>query len=232
MHPGNRVLDWKSRHDPESRYYGIRALLPTEAPRKKKMWKPGDVLDQGQDGACVGFGWAAELSASPVRIKGITNQWALGFYQEAKRNDEIPGEAYEGTSVLAGAITAAKRGFVDQYRWCFGIEDVIDTLVAHGPIVIGIDWKYDMYWTRPSGLVETTGNVVGGHCLLLTGYHPRMRLTGEGWLKRYEVVRWRNSWGPSYGHNGDGYVRVEDMEALLKNTGEACVPVHRLSHAA
>jgi hypothetical protein len=223
-----RTFDWKSRHDPESLHFPIRTILPETVKRKKKIWRPGAVLNQGQEGACVGFGWSAELAASPVRIAGITDAWARGFYHEAQRNDDIPGENYEGTSVLAGAITATRRKYLEQYRWSFSIDDIIDTLVVHGPIVIGIDWKDGMYETRPSGLVEITGSVVGGHCLLLRGYHPGMRIAGEGWFTRHEVIVWRNSWGPTYGKGGDGYVKPADLEQLLKTNGEACVPVHRL----
>lgn len=225
--PTERVLDWVPRHDPASRRYGIAEIVRTVEPAKK-FWNPGLVLDQGREGACVGFAWAGELAASPKRIssKVTTSQledYALGIYREAQRIDEWEGEAYDGTSVLAGAKVLRSRAFMDSYRWCFSIEDVRSAVIAEGPVVIGIPWLDSMYWTRPSGLVEVNGNLVGGHAILLTGYHPNIRLGKEGYSKRFEVFRWRNSWGLEYGVRGSGYVTAEDLEYLLTHQGEACV---------
>jgi len=195
------------------------------------MWNPGPVLDQGREGACVGFGWAAELQASPVPVKNVSNATARQLYLEAKKVDEWEGENYEGTSVLAGAKVVKSKGFIGSYRWCFGVNEVRDSVLTLGPVVIGINWYQNMYRARPSGLVEVGGALVGGHCILLTGYHPRMRIKGEGWWKRYDVFRWRNSWGPSYGNNGTAYIKTGDLADLLGQDGEACVPVQRMKGA-
>jgi hypothetical protein len=133
----------------------------------------------------------------------------------------ITGNSYEGTSVLAGAKIAQQRGYIERYWWAFGIDQVIDTLVGFGPVVIGIPWYDSMYTTRPDGLVEVGGRMVGGHAITLTGFERR----GFGSPRRArEVVRWRNSWGLGYGLRGDGFIAVEDLERLLADRGEACVP--------
>jgi hypothetical protein len=60
-------------------------------------------LDQGKEGACVGFAWSHELAAYPVRVE-VDDEFARSkIYAEAQKIDEWPGEAYHGTSVLAGA---------------------------------------------------------------------------------------------------------------------------------
>jgi C1A family cysteine protease len=41
------------------------------------------------------------------------------------------------------------------------------------------------------------------------------------------VFRWRNSWGPDYGTNGNGWIRYEDLRDLLADDGEACIPLQR-----
>ncbi len=222
-------LDWQPRHDPRSLDYPIRARLGTVEERPR-MWDTGTVLDQGREGACVGFGWTAELLASPRPAKvdePAGNAYALGIYKDAQTIDEWPGETYSGTSVLAGAKVTTARGHMGEYRWAFGIEDVRDAVIAEGPVVIGIPWHQGMYDTRPSGLVDVDGPLVGGHCILLTGFHPAMRLRGEDWHARFHVFKWRNSWGAQYGVNGSGYIRYEDLAALLSGWGEACVPVNR-----
>jgi hypothetical protein len=133
----------------------------------------------------------------------------------------------DGASVLGGAKAVQALGLIGEYRWAFSMYEVMAAIVNEGPVVIGIPWLEGMYQTRPSGLVEVTGRQVGGHCITLIGYHPNMRITGEDASKRYEVFRWVNSWGTSYGKNGTGLIKVEDLARLLPNVGEACVPMQR-----
>jgi hypothetical protein len=198
--------------------------------RKVRMWRQGTVLDQGSEGACVGFGWTAELLAKPFAplvqpSKAVGENKALEIYRAAKGIDEWEGEDYSGTSVLAGAKVVKNSGYIGGYRWCFGIEDVRDAVLNVGPVVIGIPWYEDMYHTLPSGLVKVGGKVVGGHCITLTGYHAAMIIEG----KIRPVFRWRNSWGTEYGVKGSGFIEYNDLAALLKGTGgEACVPLDRI----
>lgn len=204
--------------------------MGTSVPDVAKRWRTGAVLDQGREGSCVGHGWAAELIGSPRphKVDSATgHRYAVDIYRKAQLIDEWEGENYDGTSVLAGAKVVRERGYIDQYRWAFNIDDVKDAVITQGPVVIGIPWYEDMYETKESGLVEVGGPIVGGHCLTIVGYHPGMRIAGEGWNERHKVFRWRNSWGPDYGLNGDGLIRYEDLRDLLQDNGEACVPVGR-----
>ena len=225
----NRKLDWKSYHDERSRSYSVRPILDKRKIEiKRVMWDEGVVLDQGSEGACVGFGWMAELLAAPAQPKqqpevSSANRIAQEYYKRAQKIDEWPGENYEGTSVLAGAKIVKEEGFISGYRWCFNIEDIRDSVISEGPVVIGVPWRKGMYKTANNGLVQITGPVVGGHCLTITGYDPAMKIGNN----TYEVFRWRNSWGTEYGINGSGYIKKVDLEKLLAGTGEACVPIGR-----
>lgn len=244
-----RAFDWRSYHDQKSLDWPVRALMRSTVKRERRMHRAHRRrLNQGFEGHCVGNGWTAELQASPAivggwftatsRIMGMDPQiFASYVYREAQKVDEWPGESYEGTSVLAGAKVVKALGYIDEYRWAFSIDDVIDSLITLGPVVIGIPWFESMYETRPSGLVEVdvvNDRLVGGHCLVLTGYDPALRLPKEGWSNRFEVCRWRNSWGEEYGVKGDGYVKVEDLAELLRGRygGEACIPIGRHIHPA
>lgn len=222
-----RVLDWRKSADPRNSFFPVSAVLPSRVGRRVRRWRAGPVLDQGAEGACVGFGWTGELMSTPVGVKiAVPDAFARQVYRLAQRIDEWPGESYSGTSVLAGAKVVARNGYVLGYRWATSVDDVVSSVVEFGPVVIGVPWTAPMFHPRPSGIVDIDGGVLGGHCVVITGYHPGQRFKGEGWLARHEVLRFRNSWGTGYGRGGDGYFRVADFETLLAD-GEACVPMLR-----
>lgn len=201
--------------DDRSRAYPIRALLPATIPERGRTWRCSKYLDQGREGACVGFAWAHELAAAPVRVRNVNNATARALYHAAQIVDEWPGEDYEGSSVLAGAKVLTIEGHLRGYRWAFGIGDVLDTIAAYGPVVLGIDWHDSMYTPDERGFIHASGEVVGGHAILARG----VRRVGGDW-----VVRLRNSWGRSWGQHGDCFIRAVVLGELLAAGGEACVP--------
>jgi C1A family cysteine protease len=211
------ILDWKPNHDERSREYPMRTLL-SQVPIETKMWQQGTILDQGQEGACVGFGWTAELLAEPMPYQAREdsgNNYARNLYLEAKVLDEWPGENYEGTSVLAGAKALKNRNLIGGYRWCFGIDELRDTIISQGPVVIGVPWYEGMYEAE-GGVVTITGKKVGGHCLTVTGYDADKNM-----------FRWQNSWGRGYGLDGSALIGYNDLAGLLSEQGEACIPMDR-----
>jgi len=216
-----RTFDWNSRHDEASRGYAVRTLVPA-APTRPLWWTGGVVLDQGEEGSCAGHAIVAEYAASPVR--GAIGDAAAGHvlavacYERARRIDGIADAEGEGTSVNAVMKVGRERGWWDGYSWAFGVEDVKRALIV-GPVVIGIPWYESMYEAR-SGVVDVGGELVGGHCLLVTGWTPNYQGRGE-------TFRWRNSWSRSYGVNGNGYISARALGELLADDGEAAVPTGR-----
>lgn len=78
----------------------VRTLLP-------RYTKAGLVLDQGQEGACTGFGLASVINhlrwrqtAYPPKLESVSPRM---LYNLARRYDEYAGEDYEGSS-CRGAI--------------------------------------------------------------------------------------------------------------------------------
>lgn len=218
-------LDRVPEFDERSRAFPIAAVVPEKL--RSRTWQAPWVGDQGREGACVGFAWTGELAAVPRAFRGASNAYASEVYREAQKVDEWAGEGYSGTSVLAGAKVVAGRGFMGEYRWAFGIDELLRAVAHEGPAVLGIPWLDGMY-EAPDGLLTPSGSVVGGHAILARGvrlsgrYGPRQRRrAGE------PVVILRNSWGPGYGIGGDAAIKASDLEGLLKQRGECCVPVGR-----
>lgn len=224
----SRTFDWKPRFDEKSREYPIRGLMRVTPKRKTKLWVVGPILDQGQEGACVGFGWTAKILSEPFWFnlkklpKGIPTEpqpFAFDTYNQAKKIDEYPGEDYEGTSVLAGAKVMQNYGIVKSYSWAFSIDEMIDGLIKKGPVVLGINW-YDGMYDAPNGVLSVSGKIVGGHCITAVGFRVASPTFGGE-----DSIILQNSWGPDWGLNGLAEIRVSDMAKLLADSGEACLPL-------
>lgn len=221
----DRVLDRVAQFDDRSRDYPARQLVG-DKPLRSKSWPCRPTLDQGREGACVGFAWTHELAAQPTVIRGADQAFAHAVYREAQKIDEWPGENYSGTSVLAGAKILARDGYIGEYRWAFGVDDVLATLANHGPVVLGIPWLEGMFEPRPSGLLAVEGGVAGGHAILARGVILSGCVRGEKQIAE-PIVRLRNSWGSGWGAGADCFIRASDLDRLLHDGGDACVPVHR-----
>lgn len=185
------------------------------APRSY-TWRVDTWLDQGREGACVGFAHCHELAARPNVVMGITNQYAQGYYKRCQQIDEWPGEAYSGTSVLAGAKVMKERGFITEYRWATTVDDVRRTVGNRGPVIIGVRWYEGMYRPNSKGYVEPTGRVLGRHAILVHANSETNRC----------VTLW-NSWGQGWGVNGTAKLSHASLGVLLEQNGVCMVPEGR-----
>lgn len=215
----DRRLDRVKQFDERSRAYPIRAALPSTKPRSY-TWSCNVFLDQGQEGACVGFSLAHELNARPVVVHVDADYARNQIYREARKIDEWPGEDYEGTSVLAGAKILHNLGYFTEYRWAFGLDDLILAVGRHGPAVLGVNWYEGQFDPDPNGFIHVGGELAGGHAILCNG----VNLKG-----RYFTLH--NSWGQDWGNNGECKISFEDIDRLLHEQGEVCVPVMRSKKA-
>lgn len=225
-----KTFNWIPTFDERSKDFPLRAVIGERPKRRTKQWRSGPIIDQGREGACVGFGWTAEALSTPVsvdlsRVKADVPRDPTAFahhiYQRAKVLDIWEGEDYDGTSVLAGAKAMREAGLVKEFRWCFSVEDVIDAVLTKGPVVLGIYWYESMY-EAPEGILSVSGKIVGGHCITAVGFKlAKDSATGE------DSVILQNSWGPDWGINGLAEIRVSALADLMKNSGEACVVTKR-----
>lgn len=201
--------------DVRSRSFPIRELLKVLKPRSY-TWSCSITLDQGNTSACTGFSVAQEAAARPVVIPNITNNMAQTLYKRAKELDEWPGENYDGSSVLAAIKAGQEKGWYKEYRWAFSENDLSLAIGHYGPVVLGINWYEGMEDVDSDGLIQVAGNVLGGHAILCNGYNVKKKL-----------YRLHNSWGKSWGINGECFITVNDLTRLLAEDGEACIPVVR-----
>ena len=235
-------LDRLPQFDARSKAYSIAPQVADRSLRSRshpsRLW-----LDQGREGACVSFSLHHELGASPVPVAGLTDALAQLRYKDIQRIDEWPGEDYEGTSVLAGAKLLTSLGYYKEYRWAFNIDDALLALSHEGPQVWGVPWRDSMWQPDSRGLMDTSGKDIGGHAIMARGILlPRKFMSGQSrvdvtWLdgtkSRIEtdvpLIRFRNSWGPSWGRRGEFVVRADAWEELAfkSGQGECMIPVGR-----
>jgi hypothetical protein len=103
-----------------------------------------DFYNQGQEGACVGFGSSRMMSQ--LNRKLYDGFW---LYHEAQKVDEWPGEDYDGTSVRAACDILRTRGHcvklddgkdspeelgegIKANRWARSVDDILSTLGYDG----------------------------------------------------------------------------------------------------
>lgn len=209
-----RTLDRRVEFDAKSRQYPIRTLVPKKP--RSYSWSVKAWLDQGREGACVGYAWSHELVARPAVVTTVTDRTAYTLYKAAQALDEWPGEDYSGTSIIAGAKAVQALGHMDEYRWAFGLDDLILAVGYAGPAVLGLNWYEGMFDADDKGFIKPTGSLAGGHAILCYGVNVKGR-----------YFKLHNSWGKDFGINGSCFITFEDMDRLLHEQGEAAIPIKR-----
>lgn len=207
--------------DPRDLNYPMRALLRVVPPiTSRYWWSQGAWLDQGETGTCVGHAWAHWIEDGPKTWPGTVDPVAI--YNEACKLDPWPendyGDLLYGTSLRAGVQAVQARGKVTEYRWAWDASTVVDALLTKGPVVIGSYWYEHMFEPDDNGMIKVSGPNTGGHCYILNGVN-----TVKG------IVRVKNSWGQSWGKMGQAFLRIQDLDRLIKEDGEACLAVEALN---
>jgi len=207
-----RLLD----HDPRSLDWPAERAAQV----KSVHWeRRSPVLDQGRIGACVGFSAADWLATDNAARKGrgdITNDLGLKVYSVATHLDRFKGVWQPddtGTAGLYGAKALVKLGLTaGKYRHAFGLQHTLEALQA-GPVMLGIAWKTGCDTPARDGLIRWTGEVRGGHEVLIDA----VDLENErAWIC--------NHWTATWAKGGRACLPLADLEAALKDRGDVTVP--------
>ena len=146
-----------------------------------------------------------------------SQQDCVSLYSDATLLDNVPGHFPPddtGSSGLAAARAAQKRGWLRAYHHAFTFQEALASLM-HGPALLGINW-YDGF-DVPSG--HHGELVIGGEC---RGGHE-VAVTEIDVLAK--TVRGVNSWGPSWGDKGYWSMSWATLERLLAEQGDFLVPI-------
>lgn len=185
---------------------------PQPMPVASVLWDDSDeVLDQGQTGHCVGFGFAQFGNTEPVD-DNWSNSDGHALYYEAKVIDGEP-KAEDGSSVHSGVKALKNRGRVGTYAWASTVDEIKAWVLSKGPVIVGTDWYNDQFKPDADGFVTPTGGIAGGHCYLIIGWDDSNNIT------------FLNSWGSSWGKGGRFHMTADNFGHLINSDFEACAVV-------
>lgn len=94
--------------------------VPTSIRVSDYLKRKVPVLDQGQEGACTGFGLATVANYLLLRRKVVPDPTRVSprmFYELARRYDEWPGENYSGSSARGAMKGWHKHGVCAEIDW-------------------------------------------------------------------------------------------------------------------
>ncbi len=189
------------------------------------------ILDQGQEGACTGFGLATVVHYLLRKRKVVSNKVSVSprmLYEMAKRYDEWPGEAYSGSSARGAMKGWHRHGVCAEKLWPYDFEKTDRKLT---------DERSRDAVQRPLGSYFRVNHkdLVAMHVALAeVGILFATAGVHEGWqtVKRNGIIPpsekplgghafaivaydergfWvQNSWGPDWGAGGFGLLSYDD----------------------
>lgn len=159
----------------------------------------------------------------------LSEQW---IYYMCKKIDPWPGQ--EGTSIRFAMKVLQKIGVPTEKAWPYDDKvrgepamwahmvarwsligsywrvtnlQELKTALQSGPVVIGIPCFEEIFYVQSDGKIYYPQNpsvIYGGHAICVVGYNDK-----SGW------VRFKNSWGDSWGRNGYGFLQYKYIDDFL-----------------
>lgn len=229
-------LGRRVEHDPRSVYYAV-GVRPKSAISSVSWIRRAPVFDQGDLGSCTGNAAAGLVGTDTINRHGLTvtpinlpsvvsvpvdEALAVRVYSLATTLDEFSGQyppTDTGSSGIGVAKALAKLGLAGSYKHAFSIS-ALQSALQTGPVMVGIKWLESMFSTTSPDpatalvTVDRSSAVAGGHEFVVDAYDKA--------LARYRMT---NSWGLSWGVNGQAWFTEADLKWLLSDSGDVTQPV-------
>jgi len=188
------------------------------------------ILDQGQEGACTGFGLATVanyLLRKRKVVPDLDQVSARMFYEMAKRYDEWQGEDYSGSSARGAIKGWYKHGVCDDASWAYqadqagSLNDARTSNATKRPLGAYYRVNHKDLVAMHSAIAEV------GILYATSSVHAGWQSVGEDGIINFEETTigghafaivafdergfWiQNSWGPEWGHHGFGLISYDD----------------------
>jgi len=222
---------------PDTLDFRDRMFVPTlvEVPVRIPLedytdWKV-PILDQGEEGACTGFGLATVAHYLLRRRKVVPDTMAVSprmFYEMARRYDEWPGEDYEGSSARGAMKGWHKHGVSSEKSWKY-LTDAEDHRLTPERLRDALRRPLGAYYRvnhqdlvamhsaiAEVGVLYATATVHAGWTKVGKDglVHPSEEILGG---HAFAIVAYdergfwiQNSWGRDWGHEGFCLVTYDD----------------------
>ena len=149
---------------------------------------------------------------------------ARELYALAQKRDQLAGEDYAGTPILAVMKAGQELGLWSAYYWCLGTRDLAQAVLQLGPVLLGVAWSEHLNTPQaepfpgaPRGIVAPGGASLGGHAILCFGI--RTDLPGGPHFGLQQ------SYGEDVGDGGRLWVQHRHLAGMLAGRGEAALPL-------
>jgi hypothetical protein len=215
-------------------YEATLVEVPPEVPLTAYRRVNVPVLDQGTEGACTGFGLATVANYLIRRSRLWRDKGRVSprmFYEMARRYDEWPGEAYDGSSARGAMKGWHKHGVCADAIWPYRAADGAGTLddaratdASERPLGAYYRVNHKDLVCMHSALAEV--GILYATARVHDGWQA---VAADGKVRRtdniigghaFAIVAYdpdglwiQNSWGEDWGRGGFGHVSYDDWLA-------------------
>lgn len=163
----------------------------SELPKEYTLETIGDVYDQGNRGICVSVSMKELIDYNCLKSNKKSKLPLDKFYNERK------DKSLDGMTVREAMTIASKEKLIDHYAKIQDPDTLKATIYSIGPCIVCLPvCNYDYnFWKGDK--------ILGGHALVTVGWN-------------YTGFILKNSWGYSFGTNGETTIPYEDWNYITE----------------